>query len=79
MFVASTQVHNWRFAITNAYIKKHYCEGTATKETVLGGITVLKMDEVERTGAFQNDTHCMFSICAEEFYYYGETITVNDS
>ena len=75
---AGSQVHNWRYHITSRYIRNNYCETNApTEGLVLGGIREVKVEGMERTGAFENDSHCLFVVCTEEFYYCDNaTVTI---
>ncbi len=73
---AGSQVHRWRYAITNVYITSHYCEGDDVKPQILGGITEIRVDGVERTGAFENSSHCLFVVCSEEFYYCDDAAVI---
>ena len=78
LFVGS-QAHNWRYYITDKYIKSSQCEvSTSTGNgLILGGIREIRVDEIERTGAFENDSHCLFAYCTEEFYYCdGAAVTI---
>ena len=76
VLLAGSQVHRWRYSITDAYIGSHYCEGDNAEDLVLGGITEIKVDGIERTRAFENSSHCVFVPCAEEFYYCNDATVV---
>lgn len=69
VLLAGRHVHRWRYAITETYIRNHCCEGHEPQDRILGGIREIKMDGFERTGAFENSSHCILVPCAEEFYY----------
>jgi hypothetical protein len=77
---AGWRVHTWRYHITERYIKSHYCGANkpAVGNSTLGGIIEIRIDRTERTGAFQNDSHCLLpAACVEEFYYCDDaTITI---
>jgi len=76
VLLASTQVHRWRYSITSAYIESHYCGGKHAGDPILGGITEIRAEGIESTGAFENSSHCVFVFCAEEFYYCDDAIVV---
>jgi hypothetical protein len=42
---------------------------TQTMAGQLRGINEMRVEGVERTGAFENSSHCLFVACEEEFYY----------
>jgi hypothetical protein len=69
VLLAGRQVHRWRYSITNAYIRSHCRDGNVAQDPILGGIREIKVDGIERTGAFENSSHCLFVSCSEEFYY----------
>jgi hypothetical protein len=69
VLLAGSQVHRWRYSITNAYIRSHNCVRNDAQDPIPGGIREIKVDGIERTGAFENSSHCLFVSCSEEFYY----------
>lgn len=71
VFFTGGQANDWRYSITDNYIEDAYCrmDEPANDGPVLGGINEIKIDGVERTGAFENSSHCLFVVCDEEFYY----------
>jgi len=75
---AGSQINSWRYFITDEYIRSNYCaaNGVEAEGLVLGGIKAIKVDGIERTGAFENDSHCVFVACAEEFYYCDDAAVV---
>ena len=68
---AGSQVHDWRYSITEKYIKNNYCDmdGPASDSPILGGIKELKVEGMKRTGAFEDSSHCLIVACEEEFFY----------
>lgn len=69
---AGSGVHNLRYIITDYIIKVNYCDLSKPMESdyILGGISEMRLvDFPGRTGAFENSSHCLTVICAEEFYY----------
>lgn len=68
---ADWRLQSWRYHITETYIKSHYCGANkpAVGDSILGGIKGIGMDRTERTGSFENTTHCLLPACVEEFYY----------
>lgn len=71
VFFTGGQVNDWRYSITDKYIEDAYCrmDAPAYDGPILGGIDEIKVDGLERAGAFQNTSHCFFVICEEEFFY----------
>jgi hypothetical protein len=79
MLFAGCQVHEWRYHITDRYIRGSVCkrDAAARDGLILGGIEEIRIDGVEeRTGAFQNLSHCLSVVCAEEFYYCDDATVV---
>lgn len=70
------QAHDWRYAITDGIIKGRYCDRENVEPRILGGITEIRIDGVERTGAFENASHCVLVPCVEEFYYCDDATVV---
>ena len=71
VFFAGSRVHDWRYHITSRYIRDNYCKANmpAEESLILGGIREVKVSGIERTGAFENSSHCLIVVCTEEFYY----------
>lgn len=76
VLLAGSQAHHWRYSITETYIRSHCCEGSGPEDLVLGGITEMRVAGIERTGAFENSSHCVFVSCSEEFYYCKDATVV---
>jgi hypothetical protein len=63
---------SWRYRLTEAYLQKNNCEVNVQQEgEILGGIIEIRIDgDTEKTGAFENASHCLSNVgCSEEFYY----------
>jgi len=73
---AGSQVHRWRYSITRMYIRSRYCGEHSAEDRILGGIVEIKVEGVERTGVFENRSHCLFVPCPEEFYYCDDATLV---
>ncbi len=64
--------HDVRYVLTDYIIREYYCDTSRKLESelILGGIREMWTTESpERTGAFENSSHCLFVSCLEEFYY----------
>jgi len=70
LFIQS-QLGSWRYAITDFYLQHTSCNMNGPiEEMILGGITEIRFEASStETGAFENSTHCLGIVCAEEFYY----------
>lgn len=72
IFCTGLFAHDWRYTITDQIIKINYCDLSRPIESeyILGGINEMWWaDFPGRTGAFENLSHCLTVICAEEFYF----------
>jgi len=78
VFFTGGQANDWRYSITDKYIEDAYCrmDEPANDGPILGGINEIRMDGVERTGAFENSSHCLFVLCEEEFFYCDNSVVV---
>ncbi|MEJ2212154.1 MAG: hypothetical protein P8129_24425, partial [Anaerolineae bacterium] len=71
LFFIGSQLDGWRHVLTQKCIQGAYCrmDEQADEGPILGGINEIKIDGVERTGAFEGSSHCLFVVCEEEFFY----------
>ncbi len=78
VFFTGGQSDDWRYSITDKYIEDAYCrmDEPANDGPILGGINEINVDGIERTGAFENSSHCLFVVCEEEFFYCDSSIVV---
>jgi hypothetical protein len=78
VFFLGRQAHDWRYSITDRYIKANHCkmDEPAYDRPILGGIKEIKVEGLERTGAFENSSHCLSVVCDEEFFYCDNPIVV---